>query len=379
MTRRTKAITKLSILHLSTTSSWGGGEQQLIYLYQALQQKSVSQLILCPTHSQLFQYCDKHRLHTVGYLAHRGVLHLMRCLSQQITSCRIVIIHAHDAHAHTIALMTKLIFRLSIQLVVSRKVNFQKKWSWLSRYKYNSRYLSRIICVSEAVRNTMAPLVKDSRRLTVVYDSVDLDRFKQRRQAPDIRALFDIHSNVYLVGTIAALVPSKGLEIIIAVAKALRNSGLSVAFLMIGAGPLQAKLQQLIHQAALEKQVILMGFRSDIPAILPSLDVLMMPSREEGLGSTLLEAMACQVPVIATRAGGIPELVKEEETGLLVDIDDVASLTQALIRLLLDPLLRTQLTENATQQLEKFSPNLMAEKTLVVYERSICLKNEKFY
>ncbi|MDF2867565.1 MAG: hypothetical protein K0S11_1035 [Gammaproteobacteria bacterium] len=359
------------ILHLSAIKSWGGGEQQLIYLYQELVKQQVPQLIVCRKDSALANYCKAHHIEAITYANLSSIdLGFSRQLTKLCKTHAIDIIHAHDAHTQTNALLARLLFKLKPPLVISRKVAFPIKKSWLSRYKYNSRHIRKIICISQAVYQTVSSCIRDSSKLVVVNDGVDLKRFSLKSPVSSLRNTLKLKPDHLLIGTLAALVTSKDLFTFIKVAQQVIQQGISATFLIMGEGPLRTELQNLVAELDLAEQVIFLGFRSDIAELLPQLDIFMLTSQQEGMGSSILEAMACQVPVVATRVGGIPEIVLDGKTGLLADTGDVNNLVKAVIQLLQNNDLRQSLIVNATQQVAEFSIQNMAAKTLAVY-RSI--------
>lgn len=357
-----------TILHVSTIKSWGGGEQQLVYLYQELAKQPLQQLILCHNNSALAQLSQARNF---NYLTFQGSGSINFKLAWQLAMlCRkqtCTIIHAHDSHALTAALLARLLFRCSAKLVVSRKVAFPIGKSWLSRYKYQTKHISQIICISQAVRNIVAQTVPDSAKLTVIYDGVDVSRFTNSQLTTDLRQALHCTSETILIGTIASLVPSKDLFTFLATAKQLLQQGLQTKFLIIGDGPQKSDLQVFATQEKIAEHILFMGFRADIPTLLPQLDIFMFTSKQEGMGSVLLEAMACQVPIVATRVGGIPEIVEDQVTGLLAEVGDTKGLAQAVNKLLQNPKTRQQLVSRAKHQLTNFSIDTMARNTLAVY------------
>lgn len=356
------------ILHISAIKSWGGGEQQLVYLYQELAKQQVPQLIACRAHSALASYCQQQNLQHVTYSRIGSIdLNFARQLAKLCQQQPIDIIHTHDAHSQTAALLAKLLFKVKPIIIASRKVAFPLSNSWLSRYKYNSPHIRKIICISQAVKNTIAPRVQDANKLVVIHDGIELTRFAHIDTSYDLRQALQLEANLPLIGIAASLVASKDLFTFIAVAQQMISQGFNAKFVIIGEGPLKAELQAYAIQLGIANDVIFLGFRTDIPTLLPQLTVFMLTSRQEGMGSAILEAMASQVPVIATRVGGIPELINDGETGLLANSGDIKNLTAALIRLLTDKTLGQRLVEQAKQRLTHFTVAAMAAKTLTLY------------
>lgn len=192
----------------------------------------------------------------------------------------------------------------------------------------------------------------------------------------DVRGGFGIPERVPLIGTVAALVDHKDhWTFLEAAARLVRGDPptpfAGAHFLIVGDGPLRPGLEARASALGLSGRVHFAGFRDDVPAILPALDVLLFTSKEEGLGSSILEAWACGVPVVATAAGGIPELVQDGETGLLAPVGDAAALARAVERVLSTPSLRAALVAAATSRLAAFGAGRMAEGVLAVYREVV--------
>jgi glycosyltransferase involved in cell wall biosynthesis len=145
-------------------------------------------------------------------------------------------------------------------------------------------------------------------------------------------------------------------------------------FLIVGEGELRDVLERQIKDLGLDRHVFLTGFRADVIGLMKSFDVFVMSSVTEGLGSAILEAMACERPIVATRAGGIPEVVTDEDTGLLVPPQDDEALAEALIRLLQDRVLRERLgSAGRARVCRDFSVDALVRGTAEVYERRLRL------
>jgi len=359
-----------SILHLSAIKSWGGGEQQLAYLYQELAKNQLPQLILCQKNSALADYCKAHGFNFIALRIKALDIMFAFRLARLCKAKGIDVIHAHDAHSHTNALLAKLLFGLKAKLVISRKVAFTVNNSWLSRYKYNSPHIQNIICISKAVQTALLPLLKTKKKLRLVYDGVDLTRFISKPNAYKLRQNCNVSTSAYLIGTCASLVASKNLKLFIQVAKYLLEQGIEAKFIIIGDGPLRQELISYAQEMELGEHVIFLGFRQDVADLLPQLDVFLFTSQQEGMGSVILEAMAANIPVVSTRVGGIPELISDGDTGILAAPSDVRGLGQAVLQLCQQPNLRQRMVSRASAQLESFSIQAMANKTLAIYHET---------
>jgi glycosyltransferase involved in cell wall biosynthesis len=147
-----------------------------------------------------------------------------------------------------------------------------------------------------------------------------------------------------------------------------------------GEGELRPNLERQIDELGLRQSVTLLGYRKDVPQLLRALDVFVMSSKEEGLGTSVLDAMACNLPVVATAGGGIPEMVHDGQTGLLVPIQDPEALAQALIRIVQDKPLAQQLAKQGHALVhERFAVKTMVEGNLNVYRRLLDNGREQVY
>ena len=167
------------------------------------------------------------------------------------------------------------------------------------------------------------------RRTVTVHEGIDLARVKAAPAAELHKELWLPH-DAPIVGNVAALVPHKGQKYLIDAAARLLRDEPDTRVVIAGEGELQAALVQQIRHHHLEKHVILAGFRPDILSLHKAFDVFVMSSVTEGLGTSLLDAMACARPVVATSVGGIPEVVVDGETGFLVPPRDPEALAAAI-------------------------------------------------
>jgi glycosyltransferase involved in cell wall biosynthesis len=171
-----------------------------------------------------------------------------------------------------------------------------------------------------------------------------------------------------VIGCIAHFADHKDHRNLIAAAAQLAAARPDVRFLLVGEGELRPEIELQVNNLRLRDIIILVGFRSDIPQLLAAMDVVVLASHHEGLGTSLLDAMAMARPVVATAVGGIPEIVIEGETGRLVPPRDPVALADALLALVADAALRARLGAAGRKRLlERFSAEAMVERTESVY------------
>jgi L-malate glycosyltransferase len=170
-----------------------------------------------------------------------------------------------------------------------------------------------------------------------------------------------------LIGNTSALEDHKDYFTFIDTVALLKN-GIDFKAFVIGDGSLTDELKKYASEKGVSAHIIFTGFRKDILKVLPALDIFLMTSKEEGLGTSILDAFAANVPVVATRAGGIPEMVLHEETGLLANIGDAKTLSDHIVSISSNASLRLTLINGATLKLDEFSKEKTAALTLAHYQ-----------
>jgi len=357
----------MNLLHVSTATSWRGGEQQIAYLLGELGKKNCSQTVCCPANSPLHEFCKTLPV-TVMPFGSRGFagISLARLLRNITRQKSISVIHAHDSHAHASAVLSASLFNNKTPLVLSRRVDFPVSGNPFSRWKYNHPAIRKIVCVSEKIKEITGKDVRDKDKLCVVYDGIDLEKFDRPKQSL-LHEEYELPAGTRLVGNASALADHKDYYTFVDTAERVLLREKKVRFIILGAGAEKHRIEKYIAEKQLEKSIILAGFRNNIPELLPELDIFLMTSLTEGLGSIILDAFACGVPVVATRAGGIPEIVSHNKTGLLAPVQDSALLAHHVCAILEDLLLADRLRQDAAIFVRNFSKEKMAEDTLHIY------------
>jgi glycosyltransferase involved in cell wall biosynthesis len=223
------------------------------------------------------------------------------------------------------------------------------------------------IAASKAIQETLVDDGIDSDRIVTVYEGVDLHRIGAE-PAANIHAEFWLPTQAPIVGAVAALTQEKGHKHLIdAAAHAIREIP-DARFVILGEGELRPTLERQIRDLRVDKHVLLPGFRADVLAFIKSFDLFVMSSLFEGLGTSLLDAMALSKAIVATNTGGIPEAVVDRETGILVPPRDHRKLAAAIVQLLKSPDLRARMGRAGFERAQRlFSADRMVESTLDVY------------
>ena len=295
-------------LHLDTARTWRGGQHQVLLTVLGLRRRGQRAALAARPRGELYRRAPEGA--DLYPLAPRGDLDLHAAwkLSRLVRELAPDVIHAHDAHAVAVAALARRLAGpgASPALVASRRVDFHVRGNAFSRWKH--RRVDRFICASSAVRDMLAGDGVPPERTTVVYEGIDVDGI-DRAPPLDLHRELDLPAGCPIAGNVAALAPHKGQRHLVDAAAQLVREVPGARVLIVGGGELRSELARQISSLGLDAHVILTGFRSDVPSVLKGLDLFVMSSVTEGLGTSVLDAMAAGLPVVGTRAGGIPESV----------------------------------------------------------------------
>lgn len=356
-------------LHIDTARSWRGGQNQVLVTVMGMRAAGHRAMLVAHPSGELRRRAAE-GLELLP-LAPRTEMDLSAAwrLSRAIKRLRPDIVHAHDPHA---VAMGALALSMSTQprrapLVASRRVDFRLRGNALSRWKYDQ--VDLFICASEAIRRILLSDGVDASRAVTVHEGIDLARIAAAPAASLHEELWLPHGSP-IIGNVAALVPHKGQKHLVEAAALVVKAVPDARFVIAGDGELRESLEHQIKALALEKHVMLTGFRPDVLSLHKAFDIFAMSSVMEGLGTSLLDAMACGKPVVATAAGGMPEVVQHGETGLIVPPRDSRAMADAIIRLLKDEPLRQRMgAAGLSRAHSRFSAERMVADTLDAYAK----------
>ena len=361
-------------VHIDTAKTWRGGQNQVLHLVNGLAEMGHAAVLVAHDAGELKRRAQE-GLRFVGFTPRSEFdVHAAWQLAKVFRDVQPDVIHAHDPMGISLTAMALQMRNglASAPLVVAaRRVDFHLKRHAFSRWKH-----SRVDVFIAASRMIASILVDDGipqDRIDVVHDGVNI-ALVDKQPVVDAHAAFWLPRGAPLVGNVAALAAHKGQKHLVAAAKAIVRSVPDARVLIVGEGELREPLERQIKELGLERHVFLTGFRPDAIGLIKSFDVFVLCSITEGLGSAMLEAMAAGKPVVATRAGGIPEAIVDGETGLLVPPGDPESLARAITSLLNDPERRERLAAAGRQRVAReFSVERMVQRTLGVYEKRMAV------
>lgn len=275
-------------------------------------------------------------------------------------------IHTHDSHAHTFAVLAISLFKINIPLVVHRRVDFPIKNNFSSKWKYNHRSVKSIICVSEFIKKLIEPSVENKKIIATIHSGIDLS--VKPIGGTNLRKEFNIPDDNLIIVNLSAIAPHKDYFTFVNTAAILLKKGLKATFLLIGGDGGEAEvIADFIEKNNAQEKLIMTGHRKDVQDILAQADLMLFTSKTEGLGGATLDALLAGVPVVSTKAGGVPEIIEHQVTGLLAPIGNAKILAEQVERMLNDNELRRSCIENGKTKTRLFSKEKNAEKILNIY------------
>jgi glycosyltransferase involved in cell wall biosynthesis len=356
------------VLHVDAGRGWRGGQAQVFELLRGLRGMGVRQALATPPRSALGRKAGSAGI-AVLEIPMRGEWDLLapRRIAREARRIGARLLHAHDSRAHGLC-WRALPSLPEARLVVTRRVDFPVGGNWLSRRKYGAAR-THYIAISTGVRDALTArgAVRPD-RVDIVPSGIDPRRFRDGCRRDGLKRELGLAPGAVVIGQIAALADHKGQRYLIDAAKLVAAAHPESRFVIVGEGELRGALERQIAATGLTGTVHLAGFREDIETFLAGFDLFVLSSHMEGLGTSLLDAMWFGIPIVATRVGGVPDVIEDGVNGLLVAPRDPAALAQATLRLLADAGLRRRLGEEGRRTVEeRFTAARMVEGTAAVY------------
>lgn len=354
----------MRILHVEGGRNLYGGAQQVLYLLRGLAERGVSNALACREESAIAReaapFAEVFGVRMGGDLDVGIVARIRRC----IRHWRPDLVHLHSRIGADV--MGGIACRLEgVPVVHSRRQdNPESRLTVVLKYRLHDR----VIAISEAIGKVLLSEGLPRDKLRVVRSAVDFDRFDRPCERERVCAAIGVPSGSRLIAVIAQLIPRKGHRFLLDALPALVAEFPDLKVLFFGKGAEGPDLDRRISEAGLADHVRLVGFREDLPEILPCLDLVVHPAVMEGLGVSLLQAASAGVPIVASDSGGISEAVRDGLNGLLVPPGDVQALGAAVGRLLRYPHLAGRMGRlGRVLMRNEFSIDVMVEGNLSVY------------
>ncbi|MGQ0701193.1 MAG: glycosyltransferase [Panacagrimonas sp.] len=352
----------MKVVHVETGMHLYGGAQQVAFLLHGMSRRGVECVLACPPGAAIGQHFANTSVKVIevpcsGDLDLGFAFRLRRILKRE----RPDIVHLHSRRGADV--MGGLAAKLgATRCVLSRRVDNPEARAWVA-LKY--RLHDRIIAISQGIADVLAHEGVPAHKLRVVRSSVDPLPWQHPESRTAFAQEFGVPSDAVLIGVVAQLIERKGHRVLFDALR-LKPAPGNLRVICFGQGPLREALER--ETADLDGIVSFAGFRKDLTRWIGCLDLLVHPALMEGLGVSLLQASAAGVPIIASRAGGMPEAVAHGETGLLVAPGDASELAAAIEELVRNADRRRLLGTQGRARIEReFSVDQMVENNLAVY------------
>lgn len=358
----------MKILHTESSLGWGGQENRTLNEALALRARGFDFAFLVQPGARLGERAEE-----AGFRVHRVpmgrglALGSLIALRRVIASERPDIVNTHSGRDTLLAMLAARSLWNRPRLLRTRHLILPP--THLSTYTWLPDH---VVTVSEAVRADLLRRGVPAGHVTAVPSAVDLARFDPARVQSRLREELGLSPDALLVGTVAILRNRKGhRDLLDAIPRVLAEAS-EVHFVIAGDGPQEANLRRIIAERGLRARVHLLGLRRDVPEVLAALDIFVLPTHQEALGTAFLEAQAMGVPVIGTRVGGVPETVDEGRTGLLVPPHAPEALAAAILDLIKNVERRRAMATAARAWVsQRFGIEAMADGMEHVYRRLV--------
>jgi L-malate glycosyltransferase len=363
----------LRIGHVDTSIVLRGGQQQLLLLARALRTGGHSQLIVCPEESELCQRASSDGFQVLG-LPQNDFRHIqgIRMLRRRLHEDALMLLHAHDGVGQTVAWLASL--GTQVRRVATRRVTYLPRRRLDYRLKYRHT-CHAVIAVSQFIGGILEETGIPPAMINVIPDGIEIpEPVPAAATRNATRAKWRLTENDFVAGNLGGFSREKGQDLALKAMELLPDRLPNARLVLGGAISAEDLATSSLAKAVAGGTVLLAGYQENLFEFFSGLDVYIMPSRSEGLGSAALLAMAHGLPVIATKVGGLPEIVEEGITGWLVEPETPDALADAIVAAASNPARLKELGEGARARSMEFSSDLMVERTEALYRRLLSLK-----
>lgn len=368
---------KIKVCHVVSGDLWAGAEVQMYTIAQSLSSDPKIDLsVVLLNDKELAVRLRKLPIKTFVFdEAKYRFSDIFEKASSALKEKSIDILHSHRYKENILAARLKK--RLGIKYAVQTVHGASEPMSGLRKLKakaysainhfYSRRYFDKIITVSADLRSQLEGVFPDS-KLINIHNSVNQANLRISKDRANVLRDFGIENDAIVIGTAGRMVPIKGYDIFLQMAKIVADKYHQARFLLVGDGPLLTYLKSQADNLGISDKVIFPGFRNDIPNILSALDIFVISSHHEGIPMIVLEAMALNIAVVSTAVGGIMEIIEPDVSGLLVEPDNPDALADGCKKLIADPSLRGRIQTAAGKRIEsEYSAKIQKQRLVDLY------------
>ena len=353
----------MRILHSESSKGWGGQENRTLNELIGMRDRGHELAVVSRPGARILERAreagfETHEVEMRGILDFPALVRLRRLIQRMAPQ----VINTHSGRD------TQLV-GMAARTLTRRPVIVRTRHLALpitSRFTY-STLPDHVVTVSKFVENYLVAAGVPRKQITTVPTGIDFDRYDRSKVQAGLRHELGLGADALLIGTVAILRAKKGHAEILDTVHTVLQSFPQAHFVFAGDGPQTENIKTRVAAEGLGGHVHLLGLRRDVTSVLAALDIFVLPTHQEALGTAFIEAGAMGLPVVATNVDGVPEVVLNEKTGLLVPLQDSQALAQAICRLMGDSAARKSMGLAAAEFVrQKFSREAMAlgmEKT----------------
>ncbi|HUT85449.1 MAG TPA: glycosyltransferase family 4 protein [Elusimicrobiales bacterium] len=360
----------MNILFVSESKNLSGGTNQMLLTAKKLSLKGHKIFFAISSKGALYKRA-KEKGFTVDDVEIKQDYDVLSALKiKKICKKRkIDLMHAHHPQAHAVCLVAKYL-GLKIPFIVTRRVIFRIRTNFFSKIKYHSKKITHFIAVCNATKNELIKGGVNADKISVIPSAVDFSKYEQARQKR-LHLEFKPPFRIGLVGHYGWV---KGQDYIMEAAPSILKEFPDTTFVFAGRDT--EKLRPKADSLGIADKVEILGERKDVPDILSGLHLFIMPSLQEGIATALIEAQSAQVPAVASNIGGIPDVLIDGETGILVPSKNPEALSAAILKMLKNPQTANEMAQKGyIRVLENFTLKKVALRLESLYKEIISQEN----
>jgi glycosyltransferase involved in cell wall biosynthesis len=386
---KNKNLTKIKVLHIHTRGIIGGSGTNTLLTMLGMPKDKYESELACGSEGPLVDAAKNNnlKLEIIPHLRNEinifyDILALFELIAL-INRKDYEIVHTHNSKAGILGRFAANICRVPIIIHSQHSCvfkygtlnYFQKKFYYLLE-KISAKFTDKIIYISESLKQEFIDAnIGCEKNSVVIYSGIVLEKFRMKVGVLEKNEVLGLRKDEFIVGVVSRLEPGKGNEFIIKAIPRIIQDVPNIKFIFVGDGNLRNYLEELVDSLKVREKVLFLGLRDDVYDLLQMFDIVCLASLYEGMGRVLLESQAAGRPVVATKIGGIIDIVKDNKTGFLVPPKDVNALAEAIIKLAQDHHLRRQMSEEARRFVDyRFSSAKMVVDIYNVYEELVLKK-----
>ncbi|KPK75376.1 MAG: hypothetical protein AMJ89_04645 [candidate division Zixibacteria bacterium SM23_73] len=372
---------KIKVCHLISGDLWAGAEAQItILLSQLAKEKHLENFALIYNRGKLAEELKRlnisfHILEEKENNPMKLFIKTYRWLKHQ----EVDLIHTHRYKENIIG---SLAARMGgIQHIVRTYhgmpepfegfKNIKYKFYILLDYLISKLLVKKIITASFDIKEKLSQRLGE-KKVTSIPNSVNLDSLKIEKAPRRVRQMLGVGDDCTIIGSAGRLVPIKGYQVFLKAAQLIKQRESKVKFLIVGDGPEKSNLEKLSDELKISEDFLFPGYREDIQDIINVMDIFVLTSFHEGIPMVLLEAMGLEKPIVATKVGGIPEVITDQISGALIEPNDPEDLAQKSLYLLQEREIREKMGSEAKRRIEEsFTAERMAQRVLEIYQSMV--------